>query len=578
VEPRIRSTFLRITVLSVLGFLLSCYAWWPMFYAWPNTPELDGRYVYQLILIGKATFHNFGEWPLWNPYDCRGIPLWDHPEGMASSPLLFLLYPLPAMPTYYLWNILHMAPGWVGMWLLARDDYRLSRLASFAAACMWAFGCCHTTQYCGAHETFAALWLFPILLLLWRRAENSVGAAVWLGIMVAFFVYDGATYPLPLSVAVLAFEAMLRMWPLRRLLAILRAGAITGVVGVTLSAARLFPLLAQLALHKRYIVDVDHLLRLNTLGAMWLHHEPNWLLGLPNQQYVWGEYLTYIGFASLLVALMGLWVATKRDWRLVILATIVFVVMLGHFSPVAPWTLLHRYVPIFTSMRVPSRFRLILQCMTALFVAFAVEDARRRSPPVRVLVTALAFIGIGDMMGLGFDIIQFRFHGPPPAYVETADHFYYGGKGVSADFADAVRQNRGWVGCRSYEWPSYYEAPIWQGDVAQVRAMDDSAKIENAHRTSSTFSADVDVKKPTVILLNSGYAVGWRTNVGTVVEQGGMLGVELPPGYHKVRVHYWPRLMTLGIVTSSVSLAGIVAFFVVRWRIRRRSRVKALKG
>src|SRR6516162_3197650 len=124
-----------------------------MLFAWPNTPELDGRYVYQLILIGKATFHNFGEWPLWNPYDCRGIPMWDHPEGMISSPLLFLMLPLGSLVTMILWNVIHMTVGFVGMWLFVRDEIKLSRAATFIAASMFTLGVGHAAQYAGAHET-----------------------------------------------------------------------------------------------------------------------------------------------------------------------------------------------------------------------------------------------------------------------------------------------------------------------------------------------------------------------------------------------------------------------------------------
>ena len=48
-----------------------------------------------------------------------------------------------------------------------------------------------------------------------------------------------------------------------------------------------------------------------------------------------------------------------------------------------------------------------------------------------------------------------------------------------------------------------------------------------------------------------------------------MLAVELPVGYHKLRVRYWPRRMTPGIWITSIGLLGVIAFYVVR-RLRRR--------
>src|SRR6185436_18458562 len=96
----------------------------------------------------------------------------------ASSPLLLAMLNIETLKTYYWWNIGHMAIGWTGMWLLVRDEYKLSLIAAFAGACMWTFGVCHTTQYCGAHEMMVAFWLFPLLLFLWRRSEHSNGAAI----------------------------------------------------------------------------------------------------------------------------------------------------------------------------------------------------------------------------------------------------------------------------------------------------------------------------------------------------------------------------------------------------------------
>lgn len=567
-EPRTRSSLLRWTVLLLAGFVLSVYAWWPMIWL-HGTPELDGRYGYQMVLISKATVQSFHEWPMWNPYDCRGIPSWDHPEGMTTSLVLLAMVPFGGLTTFWLWNWLHMAAGWACGWVLFRDEYRLSRLAAFAGACMWTFGCCHTTQYCGAHVGFAPLWLFPLELLLWRRAERSTGAAIGLGALFAFFVYDGTTYPLPLTGLVLFADGLLRVWPPRRLLAVAKGGAIVLVSALTLSAARLLPLLDQLSLHKRVVADTDSLLHWNTLGAMWTHHEANWLAGMADQQYVWGEYLAYIGFASALVALIGIPIAVRKEWRSAALAAIVFAVMLGHFSKYAPWALLREHVPPFTSMRVPGRFRLVFQIFIALFVALTVEHVGRRSRVLRVAVVALAFIGIGDMISFGFDLVSTRYRGPPEAPIVASKNFYYGGD-VSGDFADAVRQNRGWLGCRSYEWPSNNAAPVWTGDVPQVRAEDDAAIVTGAARTSSTFSATVDATRPATILLNSGYARGWVANVGATVEKNQMLAVEVPAGHHELHVKYWPRRMNLGIGVTIGAVAALLGW--IAWRLRRRLR------
>src|SRR5690606_26606482 len=88
---------------------------------------------------------------------------------------------------------------------------------------------------------------------------------------------------------------------------------------------------------------------------------------------VLGEYHAYIGWLGLALVVVGLAVATVEQTWLVALAMMLFLMMLGHFASWAPWTLLHEHVFPFKSMRVPSRFRLLLLVPLSLFVALAID-------------------------------------------------------------------------------------------------------------------------------------------------------------------------------------------------------------
>jgi hypothetical protein len=405
---------------------------------------------------------------------------------------------------------------------------------------------------------------------------------VGLGAVFAFIVYDGATYPLPFSVVVLIGDGLLRIWPWRRALRVLKGGVIAGAVGISLGAARLLPVFDQLALHKRDVVDTDSLLHWSTLAKMWTQQDLSWMLYIPApqgptlQQYMWGEYLSYIGYASLAAAFLGFLVACRRDWRLVALFAIVFIFMLGHFASWAPWSLLTKYAFVFKAMRVPSRFRIILQCVIALFVALAIDrvpfEIERRlgrtffASAARVAVIGLALIGVGDMVGFGHQLIRLRFRGSPsPAVGELNTRMFYA-PDQTLDLFENVRVNSMWTGCRSNAWPSNSEAAVWTGDVPQAKGVDENVRVDVGNRTSSTFSVDADVKKESVILLNSGYAAGWQSNVGQVIEWDKLLAVRLPPGYHKVRMQYWPRRMNLGIGLSIAGLVLVLGF--IGWKIR----------
>jgi hypothetical protein len=65
---------------------------------------------------------------------------------------------------------------------------------------------------------------------------------------------------------------------------------------------------------------------------------------------------------------------------------------------------------------------------------------------------------------------------------------------------------------------------------------------------------------PTTLAVNSHFDPGWRTDVGTLDSIGGGLRLRVPPGSHEVRLRYWPRTLSAGLLLSASGLLGAVAF------------------
>jgi len=578
----------QVAALVAFATLVAVYHWWPQIDSLPYTAELDGRYALQQLEIAKAAIRQYHEIALFNPYDCRGIPMWDHPESLTASPVVLLTTRLSSPETLVVWNVFHSAAGFLGMWFLARKELELDPMPSMVAACMWATSVAHTSQYAGAHSTLSPFLLAPWMLWLWRRAEADLRMAIALGAVIAFMVYEGATYPLPYCTLVVALETLTRVWPPRRLARVALAGVVTGVVGIGLSAARLFPLLVQLRSKQRpgMDLDVDKIDTLYTLDRMFLFREAKWSTRLPEQQYVFGEYIAYVGWLALGLALVGFVLSLRGRHRWFAgLAIVTLLLMLGHFAKWAPWTLLHKHAFPFKSMRVPSRFRLVFHLFLCGWVALAVQEvprvfrsvARRQqhlSDGLRVALVAAALLAVGDAMGLGKGIIAAMHQAAGPRQVDRAPRFHYSA-GLS-EIIDMPRQNEAWLGCRSYEWPSHQGAPVWTGDVAQVKPLQDgTATVSAIRRTVNTFRFHVEAPGPARVLLNSAHADGFRTSVGTVVEHEELLALDLPPGRHDVVVRYWPKGMTIGIWLSVATALAVLAGFAVgglrRWRQTRRA-------
>jgi hypothetical protein len=553
----------------------------------PHTPGGDGRFMLHQIEIAKASLRA-GELPLWNPFDCRGIPQWEHPEAVAASPLLLLFYPLSSPTTLYLWELVYVAWGFSSMWLLLRDDVGVTRPSALLGACLWAGSPALTMQIVGAHATFHGFYVFPLMLLWWRRAERERAAAIKLGLLGAFLLFEGASYPLPMCLFSLVVEAAIRWararFSLRALGRMLTAGVAAGVVAAGVGAARLLPLAHQLTTFERRLADDDPIAGA-TLVDMFLEPRSGGHKVFL-QTFGWHEYGAYLGPVCLGLALVGLALSLERRrvW-IALLGLVIFVAMLGDFAPYAPWHWL-KLAPPFSALRVSSRFRLVLMAPACALVAVALDEIPRRlarlvSPARRVLrVASLAFgaFGVASAVAFASHIVAARFWQAPPALVSPSPNFYYGGAGLTPEYIDQPRQNRAWLGCRNNGWRGNAHTAVWEGDVAQARVVTGEATVTRVTRTLGSFALDVRAESATRVVLDSGYEPGWRANAGTVVGDGPdrgagggrRLAVDLPPGSHALRVTYRPLYFRLGVAVSGASLALLAVIgLAVRGRKRR---------
>lgn len=567
----------RALGLSTLALVLSLFAWWPVLKALPKTQSGDGPPYHKTMEAARVTITRYHEFPHWNPWECGGLPLWDNPQAPVGAPLTWPMFLVGTTTMMAIWYVLHSALGFLSMWVFARHEIKLSRAATLVASAAWAFAGFHQQHYSGGHFTFVPFLYFPLALLLWRRAEEDARFAVGTGLLVAWMMYEGGVYPIPHLAAILAVETMMRVRK-RNLGGIVRAGAIVVVVGLGLGASRFLPVFEQLKAHTRAIGQETDALQWNTFKDMFLARTHDRYVA--GQAYVWPEYGAYLGPIVLSLALLGVLLGGLELWWLVVLLVFSGALMFGHAAKWAPWAVLKGHVFPFKEMRVPSRFRCEVTMFLALFAGVAIDrvEARLRKAHARyelvdiarTTVLALALIGVGDVIGVGITTFEGAFTNPPEQTVEVSPKLYYGYDSVP--MIDQPRQNIGRLACWD-EWGFGAGAPLWTGDVAQVRAKNADATIGASKRTPNTFTFDVDAKAPARILINSTYDKSWRTTVGTTSEVDKQLVVDVPPGKHHVRVYYRPRTFYPGVAITLLTALGAVVYWV--WDARRRRAPRA---
>jgi hypothetical protein len=573
-EERLSPGWLRLLAITALGLLPTLFVWKLTIDHYPGSNGGDGPFFYRLVEAGKVSINRWHEAPLWNPYECGGVPLWDNPQSLHVAPAMLLFHPFDASATIALWVLSHALLGFVGMWLLCRDELATSRIGAFVGACIYAFAPAYCQHISGGHTGVAAFYVTPLALLAWRKAEGSLRWAIGLGLITANLFYESGVYGPALIGLMLGLETLTRLTAKKRVVAIGKAAGVVLFIALTVGAARVIPIVDQGMHHVRFLYPEHDVLDLATLKDMYLtkHHAR----AMPGHDYVWGEYRTYTGPILLFVAFLGLIASIKdRRWS-AILGLMLFVFMLGHFAKWAPWSLLKQSVPPYKQMRVPSRFRLLLIVLIAGWVAVAIDRVppflgrvfgRKWKGGFAVAIIGLAFFGAGDAGGHSTDIIASEWNGPAFTKVTPSTRLHIGGPGL-AQFIDQPRQNRGRHDCWE-EWVPF-KGQTWDGDVPQAKPLkQDGTTVFSVHRTQNKFYVDVEASEPTTLLFNTSFSRGWRSDFGTPRVEGQNLAVDIPAGHHKLKVYYWPVGLTLGIV---LTIVGLVATYLGFARTRARKR------
>ena len=572
-----RARWRGVGFLVFIALSLSVYAWWSAIAAYPMTQAGDGRYYYKVLEAAKWSVLRYHEFPSWNPYECGGVPLWDNPQSFVGDPIAWLTFLIGTTRTMLVWYVLHSTFGFLSMWVFLRLDFKLSRLACFIGSAMWAWNGFHQQHYGNGHFTFVPFLYVPLAFFLWRRAERDDRYAVGMGLLVAWMMYEGGVYPLPHLAVLLAVESLCRGWPPRRFAWMARAALIVLVVGLMVGACRFIPVIHQLRSHTRPIhPDVGHI-TWKTFRAMFLSldHDRN----VPGEPWKWHEYGSYIGPFLLTLAVVGLLVGAVEHAWLVLVFSVCFILMLGKFTSWAPWAFLNQHVFLFKEMRVPSRFRGELLFTLAAFAAVGIDrlpellrrfqSAWLRPGQVRGVLVVLGLLGIGDMWSSGSLLFARTFTNRPLATVIVSSrHLYLGGPKL-AGFLEQPTQNRGRVNMCWDEWAFEKGAPLWEGDVPQVKLIDSGAGVIHvSKRTQNTFVFEVEAQVPTRVVLNSTYDGGWQTTVGTTANDHHLLAIDVPQGVSHVRVAYRPYGLVPGLVLSGLSFPLVGLYFV--WDARRR--------
>lgn len=509
----------------------------------------------------------FGEWPVWDPFHCGGVTILGNPESQLYTPLFWLSFALGTVPASKVFLVLHIAAALSGMYWLARSEYALAWVPAAFAASAWGLSGCFAWDGAGGHATFLCFAYAPWLVLCLRRIGRDLRYVIGCALLLAATLFEGGTYPFPYFLLLSAFELgrQLSLSSTRRLQLCARF-ALLGVLVAMLGAIRLLPIAYTLHDTPR-LVESSDMLDWNDVLLMLTARTHAWRF--PPHTYVWPEYGSYVGWPVLLFAVLGaLRTPALRLPHLLLGLTAFGLLMSGSRAAYYPWPLLH-HLPIYDSLRVPSRFAILFTFYLALLAAQGFDLLLRWRPSSRVLA-GVAALGVAlqawDMVRVNTEVVD-RWNGPPLSDAVPASSFYLvPDRSYHFEYASYPRRNVGTDVCYVGGMNWRVSNALWRGNKPQARVASGQGQIVSSGRTTRRVFAEVALPASSRVVFNQNYAPGWVASRGEVAEDRGRLAVDLEAGRQRVELRYAPAILA---PSALLSIFGCMVSLLLWFRARR---------
>jgi hypothetical protein len=533
----------------------------------------------------RIALRDFHQWPSWNPYHCGGVPLYQDPQTPVPGVMFLLTFAwLPTPVAMKLWLYVHLLVGALGARALLRHHGANIPEQVFGAALVTACGFC-SEHFGGGHLSFTPFLFLPWALLGHRRALKDARWSVLTAAVLAMAVWEGGTYPVPLLLVALAADTILRLGDPAARRAFLVTLPLTGVLFALLAGVRLLPVLLWLREHPR-LMPLDDSMTVAEVVLAWTaraHERP-----FPGHIFVWPEYGDYIGavpvalFFAAVVAAFARRDDGARDRRVDVGVGLALVwCALGNIPGFSLFGLLHE-LPVYRSLRVPSRFLYPATVLLALVAGRALADLRALlldHRPRRALARSFVALECALALGVVIDLVAVN----SPRLQVGADPPIPGGRASTAFHQEG--------GGDYWRWPTYpvravgtpvcyvafdwTPAPqLWQGEGPQQRVEPaDGGTARSLEWSPNVLRIEVDLARPATLLVNQNTDSGWSTSLGTIDRAQALLAVALPAGRHTVTLTHAVRglwagaLFTLlGMLASAWVLRRAPPERVERWR------------
>lgn len=534
----------------------------------------DWVYFHTLTEISRRAVLEHGTLPFWNPYTCGGIEHLGNPQTTFFSPLfvLILLYGFSLGLKLFAWA--HLAIGLLGGVRLGRE-LGLSRPWSLALAIVVAASPFHLWHLYAGHIPFLQFQWFPWIVWSYVAARRRPILALWGAASLGVAILGGGGYVAAFAAVFLGAHALVATLVERPRWAPLATAAGMVAGGVALGAAKVLPAMAFVRQFERPPLP-DESLSLEQLARMFL--DSGWQAEELHLS-IW-EYGNYLGPGVALLVVLGA-AGVRRGWPWLAVAALALALTAGHFASWAPYSLLVE-LPVFSSLRVPSRYTFLVVFAMAMAAAHGLGAARpwidARAPAWRLALrgalAALGLVSVAAIVHHGQSILPADICRDAPNPLSRPERFHLV-QGSYWRMWQTVRDGLGTIHCRA-PMRVRRSAGLWLGDHEQVLLVPpDAGDARVIGLEPDRWRVRVDIDRPAVLRLNQHHRPSFEVSRGTLVNRGGLIGVYLQPGAYELEIAYRAPGARAGLGLSAgawLALLAMAGYAHRRRRVRARQR------
>jgi hypothetical protein len=555
----------RYAVPAALSVAFAAAFCWPLFGHFGELGVLSDWDQHQLYhWVPYETLRLYGEIPLWNPYECGGMPMLANPQSRWLSPFFLLhlwLGPSRAIPIEI---VAHVALAWLGAFVLGRVS-GLSKVAALAPAAIFA-GCSAFYLHLGeGHTGWLAYAYMP-----WILAAVTLRRPFVAGVLLALAIVEGGTYAAPHTVLVLAVLTLYRSVTERSARPLVDP-ALALVVALCLAAPKLL-VMQELMSRLPRLIDSTEGTDLRLLGEALFARAQDLDADRGPRPYGFHEYGAYISPLAFVLVMIGAVLPRRSAAPWLLAAVLGLALTLGYTlgGDYSPWALLHR-LPIFESQHVPSRFILPTMLAFGMLAGLGIDALAPRlgARHALVAVTLLA-AAAADAWWVGSFNLRYLFEQPvgvraaAPAFVQFRDE-------STKTMYELARANMGALNCYEPLLPSRAPVGINEPDYRGEQYLIEDGTVALVEWTPNRLVFDVASGSPNVLVVNQNHDPSWRlaSGRGDVVAHERLLAVRVPAGSGRLVLVYRSEWFVAGVALAAVALVGAAATTV---RLRRRTR------